>query len=102
MRRWPNIRSATHLLLTQDQSLWLSDGTNDRMYKYDLTGKLLTYWGSQGQMPGALSDPHQFSVDPEGNLYIANYSANNVKKFIPKPNADPSRLVGQPFVVKGR
>jgi hypothetical protein len=39
------------------------------------------------------------SVDPAGNLYVANAQGNNVAKFRPKKNADPAKLVGQPFVL---
>jgi len=46
--------------------------------------------------PRQFSSPHQFSVDTDGNLYIADFK-NQVQKFTPKPGADPSRLVGQPY-----
>ena len=50
-------------------------------------------------MPGFLWGPHQLSVDRAGNLYVANAQGNNVAKFRPKKNADPAKLVGQPFVL---
>src|SRR5262249_5898701 len=64
--RWPS-----HLTITQDQSVWITDGRTNRFAKYDLTGQLLTYWGTQGTFAGALDNPHQTSVDSDGNLYIA-------------------------------
>ena len=60
-------------------------------------GKLLTYWGVQGTAPGYMNAPHAFSADPEGNLYMANGLNHRVEKFVPKPGADKSRLVGQPY-----
>jgi hypothetical protein len=68
------------------------------MLKYDLNGKLLTYWGVGGKDDLGFDDPHQFSVDSEGNLYIADVYNFTVKKFVPKAGADASRMVGQPFV----
>jgi DNA-binding beta-propeller fold protein YncE len=50
-------------------------------------------------MPGFLWGPHQLSADPAGNLYVANAQGNNVAKFRPKKNADPAKLIGQPFVL---
>ena len=47
--------------------------------------------------PGSVHAPHSFSVDPEGNLYIADYRNHRVQKFVPKLLADRTRLVGQPF-----
>jgi hypothetical protein len=69
-----------------------------RFMKYDLNGKLLTYFGTAGNDAGAINNPHHFSVDPEGNLYVADFQHYTVKKFTPKPNADRSRVIGPRFV----
>ena len=94
---WRNIPQPHHMVITQEQFLWLSDGTTSRIAKYDLNGKLQTYWGTQGTNPGYMNQPHAFSVDSEGNLYIANGLNQRVEKYIPAANADRSRLVGQAF-----
>ena len=84
-----------HLLVSQDQHLWVSDGMTNKILKYDLTGKLLSSWGTFGTMPGAMWGPHQFSVDGENNLYIADVHVGRVQKFRPKPGVDPALVVGQ-------
>ncbi len=94
--QWP-IRRPNHLLITRDQFLWLSDGTTNRFAKYDLEGRLQTYWGVYGSFPGAFHNPHKFSVDSYGNLYVADYENNRVQKFRPGLRADPRRLIGAPF-----
>jgi hypothetical protein len=33
-------------------------------------------------------------VDQDGNVYVVNFDTGHVDKFVPKPNADPSKLVG--------
>lgn len=98
---WTGIRRPSHLYMTQDQFIWMSDGEIGRMVKYDLNGKLITYWGVQGAFPGAFNNNHSFSVDPEGNLYVADYQNYRIQKFTPKPNADRNRLIGPRFVAKG-
>ena len=95
---WPGIRRPSHLHLQQDQHIWMSDGEISRFVKYDLNGKLLTYWGTMGAFPGAFNNNHSFSVDPDGNLYVADYANYRVQKFTPKPNADRTRLIGPRFV----
>jgi len=65
-------------------------------FKYDLNGKMLTSWGTQGTFPGGIWNPHQFSVDSEGNLYIAEATGGRTQKFRPRPGADRSRLIGPP------
>lgn len=93
---WPNIRNAVDVKVSQDQSVWVTMGFAHKLAKYDAAGKLLTHWGSYGSFPGGLNNPHQLSVDPDGNLYIADSGNNRVQKFTAKSNADPARLVGQP------
>ena len=99
---WPNIPQPHHLMITQDQHLWLSDGTTSRIAKYDLNGRLQTYWGTYGASPGYMNQPHAFSVDAEGSLYIANGLNQRVEKYTPKPNADRARLVGPAFGTRSR
>jgi DNA-binding beta-propeller fold protein YncE len=98
---WTNIRRPSHLYMQQDQHIWMSDGEIARFVKYDLKGKMLTYWGAAGSFPGAFNNNHSFSVDPEGNLYVADYQNYRIQKFVPKPNADRSRLIGPRFVARG-
>lgn len=86
-----------HIMVTQDQSVWVLDLNVQRILKYNTDGKLLTYWGTVGDFPGGFNGPHDFSVDPEGNLYIDMGFGHRIEKYVPKPNADRSRVVGQPF-----
>ena len=95
LEEWAS-RRPNHMLITQDQFLWLADGAANRFAKYDLEGTLLTYWGTQGSFPGAISNPHAFSVDSDGNLYVVDYLNNRLQKFTPKREAEPSRLMVQP------
>ena len=67
------------------------------MIKWDLTGKYQYSFGYQGDAPGAFWGEHQFSVDQEGNLYMAEVSNGRVQKFRPLKGADPKKLVSKPF-----
>ena len=42
-----------------------------------------------------MSLPHQMDTDAAGNLYIAEFSGPWLDKFVPRPGADPARLVGR-------
>lgn len=86
-----------HIFMAADQHLWASDGHgNFKFYKFDLTGRLLQTWGTMTPAPGGLWGTHQFSVDQENNLYTAEVWAGRPQKFVPRPGADASVLVGQP------
>jgi hypothetical protein len=89
---WPGIRFPNHVIAVAD-GVWVSDGTNARLLKYDFDGKLLYFWGTYGTYPGAFWELHQFSVDSDGALYTADSFGGRVQKFTPKAGADKARLV---------
>jgi peptidylamidoglycolate lyase len=96
---WDNIRGPSYIHITKDGYVWVVSGQGNRLAKYDMNGHLLTYWGMYGREPGEFDDPHDMSVDADGNLYVAIFSTQKVglEKFVPRPDADPSRLVGPGF-----
>jgi len=71
------------------------DGGTQRVLKYDLNGNYKYGWGGAGERWGEFEGPHQFTVDQEGNLYVAEVFNGRVQKFKPKPGADPAKIVGQ-------
>jgi len=94
---WKNVGSPTRLIITQDQYLWMTDADYNRFAKFDLSGKLQTYWGVKGQNPGEFDNLHNFDVDAEGNLFVADAWNNRIQKFVPKKGADQMRLIGPQF-----
>jgi DNA-binding beta-propeller fold protein YncE len=82
-------------LITEDQAVWVSDGGTNRFLKYDLNGYFQYGWGAPGRQPGQFQGPHQFSVDQDGNLYVAEVFNGRIQKFVPRPGADPAKMVGQ-------
>ena len=95
--QWRNIRQPYHIMITADQKLWVADGVSNKFLEYDLNGKLLYSWGTYGSFPGAFWGVHQFSIDPEGNLYAAETFGGRTQKFRPRPGADRSQLIAQPI-----
>jgi hypothetical protein len=85
------------LYLAQDRSIWVADNDTSRLVKYDIEGHYLYSWGTKADWPGSFWNPHGMSVDPEGNLYLAQVNAGRVDKFRPRKGANPAMLVGQPI-----
>ena len=83
------------LYMAADRSVWIADGTTAKIIKFDLDGHYLYSWGSQGDWPGALWNVHGMSVDPEGNLYLAEVNNGRAEKFRPRPGANAALLIGQ-------
>jgi peptidylamidoglycolate lyase len=93
---WPNVRTPSYIWITKDGHAWVASQQGNRLLEYDLQGHLKTYWGMYGVGLGQFDDPHNFAVDPSGNLYVSIYSTRKVglEKFEPKAGADKSRLIG--------
>lgn len=98
--QWPNVRSVTRVVATDDGGVWLAVAGLNRFAKFDQNGKLLYHWGAFGAEPGLMDNPHQYDVDNAGNLYVADANNNRIQKFTPKKNADKARLVGQEVMLK--
>jgi hypothetical protein len=75
--------------------IWIADGGTGRMLKYDLQGNFLYAFGLPGNEYGQFNGPHSITTDQDGNLYVAEVFAGRVQKFVPRPGADPAKLVGQ-------
>jgi NHL repeat len=96
--QWPfnNPSSVNFLYANGDGAVWAFEDPTAKVVKYDREGHLLYAWGSLGDYPGAFLNMHGASVDPDGNLYIAEVGNGRVQKFRPRPGARPELLVGKP------
>ena len=89
--------SDIHLLyIGADRTLWAFDRGTSKMLKYDLEGHVLYSWGIWGDFPGGFWAVHGFSVDQEGNFYLAEVDSGRVQKFRPRQGANPAFLVSKP------
>jgi hypothetical protein len=79
-----------------DRNLWAFDRGTSKMLKYDLEGHFLYSWGTWGDFPGGFWGVHGFSVDQEGNFYVAEVDTGRVQKFRPRVGANPAFLVSKP------
>jgi hypothetical protein len=95
--------SDIHLLyIGADRNLWAYDRGTSKMLKYDLEGHFLYSWGTWGDFPGGFWGVHGFSVDQEGNFYVAEVDNGRVQKFRPRPGAAPAFLIGKPVYSAGK
>jgi hypothetical protein len=112
IEEWPDVFYPSGIYIDESDGVWVISGALNRVLKYDTNGVLQYYWGAYGgaspegaqglprsEWPGALARPHQMNVDSEGNVYVASYAGPWVNKFMPRPGADPNRLIGQPLTL---
>ena len=99
LEQWRDIVNPSHFWMTRDGHVWLVSGVGNRLAEFDLHGRLITTWGMYGRQPGWFDDPHTIDVDPSGNLYVAEVWNNRVEKYVPRPGASASRLIGKKFIL---
>jgi 6-bladed beta-propeller len=101
LRQWPVNERPTTIILDTQQNAWVLEGNpGGRVGKHDASGKYVYAWGEQGDFPGAMFAPHDFSIDSAGALYVSYSPAHRVDKYVPKAGADKLQLVGQRYVEK--
>jgi DNA-binding beta-propeller fold protein YncE len=90
--------SDIHLIyIGADRTLWAYDRGTSKMLKYDLNGHFLYSFGVWGDFAGGFWGVHGFSVDQEGNFYVAEVDSGRAQKFKPRTGANPNYMVSKPI-----
>jgi tripartite motif-containing protein 71 len=80
----PNAGPGTGFIVVDAQgNVYVSDGYNDRIQKFDPNGKFLAKWGNQGTGEGQFGDGPvgPIYVDRQGNIYVSQF--DRVQKYDP-------------------
>ncbi len=56
-------------------------GPDPRIFRFDKNGKLITQWSGKVDGPASFSLPHTLTLDPKGNLYVADREAKKILVF---------------------
>ena len=86
-------------ILVSGNRVFVSDVGPPRLRQFDLDGNPVYTWSAPGEdSPHWIREMHSIGVDSDGNLYAADNQNGRIQKLIPKPDADPNLLVGQPYI----
>jgi len=66
--------------------IFVADGhdsapSNNRIVKYDKTGKFIKAWGASGTGPEQLDCPHALAMDSQGRLFVADRGNNRIQVY---------------------
>lgn len=64
-------------------NVYVADGNNNRVEKFDLSGRFLLQFGSHGSAPGQFNNPGHLALDPLGNVIVSDEGGYRVEKFSP-------------------
>ncbi len=102
LREWSvgDLPADVHTIhIYSDGYLWAADRGTNKMVRYDLNGNLMYTWGTWGDFPGGMWGVHDFSVDQDGNVYVAEVDNGGAQKYRPRKGANPAYMLGKPLRV---
>lgn len=62
-------------------NLYVADGGNFRIVKYDPNGEPITSWGKKGSAPGEFDFPHSMVVDKKDRIYVSDRENGRIQWF---------------------
>src|SRR3954453_5683953 len=72
------------VITANNGDIFVSEGHgagNNRVLKFDKTGKFIKEWGKLGTGPGEFDQPHALAFDSKGLLYVGDRNNNRVQVF---------------------
>ena len=64
-------------------NIYVADSENNRIQKFDSSGKFISGWGLYGGGDAQFSKPRGVAVGAGGAVYISDTYNNRVQKFVP-------------------
>jgi sugar lactone lactonase YvrE len=72
------------VIVAPNGDIFVSEGHgagNNRVLKFDKTGKFIKEWGKLGTGPGEFDQPHALAFDSKGRLFVGDRNNNRVQVF---------------------
>jgi sugar lactone lactonase YvrE len=76
---------ASSVVVAPNGDIFVGDGhggnTNDRVIKFDKTGKQIATWGKHGKGQGEFDQLHGIAMDSQGRIFVADRGNSRVQVF---------------------
>lgn len=71
-------------IATDDKgNFYVADTGNNRVQKFDASGKFLAVIGDPGEREGRIKEPNGIAIDPEGDLWVTDASNHKILEYRP-------------------
>jgi len=97
VKTWTGLGLPLDIIVTESAA-WVTDLNPPKIVKFDLEGTPTYVFNLPVEGPDMWIEMHSASIDEDGNLYGTDNQAGRPQKLVPKPDADPALIVGQPYV----
>jgi sugar lactone lactonase YvrE len=78
-------RMPSDVLVAPSGDIFVADGHgaggNNRIMKFDRTGRFIKQWGETGEADGQFRDPHDLAMDAQGRLFVADRGNSRIQIF---------------------
>jgi len=65
----------------KNSAIYVTDGRNNRVQRFGLTGAFSSKWGTAGSGNGQFNNPQSVAVDKDGLVYVADTGNNRIQRF---------------------
>jgi len=67
--------------LDSEKNIYVADGGNYRIVKFDANGNFLKSWGSKGEKEGLFNFPHSLVIDDNNHIYVTDRQNARIQVF---------------------
>ncbi|WP_416307859.1 peptidyl-alpha-hydroxyglycine alpha-amidating lyase family protein [Neptunicella sp. SCSIO 80796] len=75
------LNAPSDVALDSEGNIYVADGGNYRIVKYDNKGNFLTTWGNKGDAPGLFNFPHSILIDDKDVIYVTDRQNGRIQIF---------------------
>lgn len=77
-------QTITCIRVARDNSLWILDSGNRQLQHFTAAGEFIEQFGSLGSGSGQFINPMEFTISPNGAIWVADTNNDRIQKFIPR------------------
>lgn len=94
---WADFGMPLDIMVTEEGA-WVTDLNPVKIVQMNLDGTREYTWNLPAEGPVRWIEMHSFSIDVDGNLYGTDNQLGRIQKLVPRSDADPKHLIGQPYI----